>query len=158
MLVDVRGKISDVEKAFHVKLKTYRHPHRSARFFAPGHGTFGGRERSRCCMSADWIICAAQAALHKMPASHATPVLGSAPGGGYIGSDFKNAYVPGTSLNGSGQSVGLLQFDPAFFKATSPLTRRSPVCPTCRCRLCCSTAMAAGLVSLMTKCLWILKW
>ena len=29
-------------------------------------------------------------------------MLGSGPSGSYIGNDFRNAYVPGTSLNGSG--------------------------------------------------------
>ena len=37
--------------------------------------------------------------------------IGSGPGGNYIGNDFRNAYVPGTSLNGSGQNVALVQFD-----------------------------------------------
>jgi len=36
---------------------------------------------------------------------------GSGPNGEYAGSDFRNAYVPGTVLNGAGQVVGLLQFD-----------------------------------------------
>ena len=29
----------------------------------------------------------------------------------YVGNDFRNAYVPGSALNGSGQMVGLVQFD-----------------------------------------------
>ena len=29
----------------------------------------------------------------------------------YLGNDFRNAYAPGSALNGSGQAVGLLQFD-----------------------------------------------
>jgi hypothetical protein len=40
-----------------------------------------------------------------------TPNAGSGPGGGYMGNDFRAAYVPGVSLNGAGQTVGLLQFD-----------------------------------------------
>jgi uncharacterized repeat protein (TIGR01451 family) len=39
------------------------------------------------------------------------PNVGSGPGGSYQGSDFRTAYVPGTTLNGAGQNVGLLQFD-----------------------------------------------
>src|SRR5258708_19353872 len=49
-----------------------------------------------------------------MPASKIKPSVGSAPGGGYMGSDFRNAYLPGSTLNGSGQIVGLLQFDGYF--------------------------------------------
>ena len=33
-----------------------------------------------------------------------------------MGSDFRNAYVPGTALTGAGQTVGLLQFDSGFFQ------------------------------------------
>ena len=41
----------------------------------------------------------------------ATPNAGSGPGGTYMGNDFRAAYVPDTTLDGSGQIVGLLQFD-----------------------------------------------
>ena len=43
--------------------------------------------------------------------ANATPNSGSGPGGTYRGSDFRTAYVPGTTLTGAGQTVGLLQFD-----------------------------------------------
>src|SRR5207249_8357550 len=41
----------------------------------------------------------------------ATPNTGSGPNGTYRGRDFRAAYVPGVSLAGTGQSVGLVQFD-----------------------------------------------
>lgn len=41
----------------------------------------------------------------------ALPNAGSGASGSYMGADFRAAYAPGVSLNGSGQSVGLLQFD-----------------------------------------------
>jgi hypothetical protein len=40
-----------------------------------------------------------------------TPDVGSGPGGSYMGQDFRAAYVPGVSLDGAGQTVGLLEFD-----------------------------------------------
>ena len=43
--------------------------------------------------------------------ANATPNTGTGAGGTYRGSDFRTAYVPGTTLTGTGQSVGLLQFD-----------------------------------------------
>ena len=43
--------------------------------------------------------------------SYVLPNAGSGPSGSYMGADFRAAYAPGVSLNGSGQSVGLLQFD-----------------------------------------------
>ena len=36
---------------------------------------------------------------------------GSGPGQNFIGSDFRAAYVPGVTLTGAGQTVGLLEFD-----------------------------------------------
>ena len=35
MLVDVSGKVSDIEKAFQMTLRTYRHPAEARDFFAP---------------------------------------------------------------------------------------------------------------------------
>src|SRR5258708_26859151 len=39
---------------------------------------------------------------------------GPGPRGTYMGNDFRNAYVPGVTLTGTGQTVGLLQFDGYF--------------------------------------------
>ena len=35
MLVDVSGNVADIEKAFHVTLRTYPHPAETRNFFAP---------------------------------------------------------------------------------------------------------------------------
>ena len=44
-------------------------------------------------------------------ASGATPRVGSGPGGSYFGNDFRDAYAPGLSLTGLGQTVGLFELD-----------------------------------------------
>ena len=44
-------------------------------------------------------------------AANAVPNSGSAASGAYAAGDFRAAYVPGTTLTGTGQSIGLLQFD-----------------------------------------------
>ena len=50
--------------------------------------------------------------LKKIPLEKADPyVTGSGPGGYFIGKDFRAAYAPGVSLTGSGEVVGLLEFD-----------------------------------------------
>ncbi len=114
LLLDVKGKASDIEKIFRVTLHTYHHPRENRDFFAP---------------DTDPTVDAALPILHisgldnyslphpkfnirplNQPAG-GMPAAGSGPGGAYQGSDFRNAYVPGTSLTGSGQNVGLLQFD-----------------------------------------------
>jgi uncharacterized repeat protein (TIGR01451 family) len=117
VLLDVTGKVSDIEKAFHVTMHTYRHPSESRDFFAPDTEPSVGTNVPVLHVSGLENYALPRPALHKMPASSGNPLLGSSPGGGYIGSDFRNAYVPGTSLNGSGQMVGLLQFDSGFYQS-----------------------------------------
>jgi uncharacterized repeat protein (TIGR01451 family) len=117
MLLDVKGKVSDIEKALHVKMRTYRHPTESRDFFAPDTEPSVDSSVPVLHVSGLDNYFQPRPTLHKMPVSNAQPKLGSGPGGGYIGSDFRNAYVPGTSLNGSGQMVGLLQFDSGFFQS-----------------------------------------
>ncbi len=41
----------------------------------------------------------------------AAPRTGSGSGGSYLGKDFRNAYLPGVTLTGAGQMLGLLEFD-----------------------------------------------
>jgi Pro-kumamolisin, activation domain len=115
MLVDVLGSATDIENAFHVKMKIYQHPTENRTFYAPD---------TEPSVEANLPVLAVQGMnnfiqphpmLHKMTASNgnpaSTPATGSGPGGTYMGSDFRNAYAPGVSLTGSGQEVGLLQFD-----------------------------------------------
>jgi hypothetical protein len=45
------------------------------------------------------------------PSTNAVARTGSGSGGTYIGKDFRAAYLPGATLTGSGQIVGLLEFD-----------------------------------------------
>jgi len=114
VLVDVSGSVADVERAFRVTMRTYRHPRENRTFFAP---------------DAEPSIDLAVPVLHISgldnydlphpnlkitPAAQSAgmiPNAGSGPGGSYMGNDFRAAYVPGVSLTGAGQTVGLLQFD-----------------------------------------------
>ena len=51
--------------------------------------------------------------LHARPITgplDAKPNAGSQPGGLYVGLDFRAAYVPGVTLTGAGQTVGLVEF------------------------------------------------
>jgi len=53
--------------------------------------------------------------LHAIPPEQAKPEpdrLGAR--GTYIGNDFRAAYVPGETLTGKGQTVGLLEFDSGY--------------------------------------------
>ena len=117
VLLDVSGKVSDVEKAFHVTMRTYHHPAENRDFFAPDSEPSVDSSVPVLNVSGLDNYEVPHPLLHKMPVSNVKPAAGSGPGGGFIGSDFRNAYVPGTSLNGSGQMVGLLQFDSGFYQS-----------------------------------------
>jgi hypothetical protein len=114
VLVDVTGNVADVQKAFHVTLRTYRHPTEARDFFAPDMEPSVDAGVPVLHVSGLDNYSLPKPLLHKMPASQATPALGSGLSGSYMGFDFRNAYVPGVSLTGSGQMVGLLQFDSGF--------------------------------------------
>jgi subtilase family serine protease len=117
-LVDVRGSVADVERTFRVTLHTYQHPTEARQFYA-----------SDVEPSLDLSVPILHItglnnyslphplgvrATPKNKATNATPAFGSGPSGSYMGYDFRSAYVPGVSLTGSGQVVGLVEFDGYF--------------------------------------------
>jgi hypothetical protein len=114
VLLDVSGSVADIEKAFQVTMRTYRHPKENRMFYAPDAEPsvdvtvpilhVSGLDNFELPHPKLKIEPAAQ------PAGM-TPNAGSGPGNTYMGNDFRAAYVPGVSLNGAGQTVGLLQFD-----------------------------------------------
>jgi uncharacterized repeat protein (TIGR01451 family) len=132
MLLDVRGKASDIEKAFQVTLRTYHHPTENRDFYAPDVDPsvnsalpilhVSGLEnyslprpnyRMRPVSGTQSAPATEPTGAMNEPSSQGH-AAGTAPGQSYWGSDFRNAYVPGSSLTGTGQSVALLQFDGFF--------------------------------------------
>ena len=110
LLVDVLGSAADVQSAFHVTLAVYHHPTENRDFYAPD------REPS-----VDGHLAIADVSglsnyqrphpLTRVRSSAGKTGTGSGSGGTYIGNDFRAAYLPGTTLTGAGQMVGLVQFD-----------------------------------------------
>jgi hypothetical protein len=110
MVLGVTGGVADVERAFHVKMRTYQHPVEGRTFYAPETEPAVDARLRITHVQGMSDYSRPHPMLQKVPAG-AQPASGSSPGGGYMGLDFRNAYLPGTALNGSGQIVGLLQFD-----------------------------------------------
>ena len=121
MIVKVAGSVADIQTAFHTKLHSYRHPRENRTFYAP---------------DAEPSLDLAVPVLHisgldnylvphpmnlKQVALGATagptPNDGTGPSGSFMGNDFRMAYVPDTSLTGSGQSVALVQFNSGFYQS-----------------------------------------
>lgn len=114
LVLDVHGAAGDVQRAFHLTLRQYHHPTEARDFYAPdvepsvpnslpvadiwGLSNYG-RARHHAHVKPVSVINAAE------------PHSGSGTNGSYFGSDFRAAYLPGVSLTGAGQMVGLLQFD-----------------------------------------------
>jgi hypothetical protein len=115
-ILDVEGAVSDIENTFHVTMQSYRHPNESRNFYAPntdpsvdlavpildiiGLDNYSLPHPNYKIRSAGLTAKA-----------NAIPQTGSGTNGTYAGNDFRAAYVPGTSLTGAGQSIGLLEFD-----------------------------------------------
>jgi uncharacterized repeat protein (TIGR01451 family) len=117
VLVDVSGKVSDIEKAFHVTMRTYQHPSEGRQFYAPDVEPSVSASVPVLHVSGLDNYFTPRPALHVKPLSSARVALGSGPSGSYMGYDFRKAYVPGASQTGAGQSVGLLEFDSGFFQS-----------------------------------------
>ena len=114
MLVDVNGSVADIESALHVTMRFYQHPTEQRMFHASD--TEPSLDLTVPVLSISGLndYSLPKPRLVATPltdAQNVSPNTGSGPSGSYMGNDFRAAYVPDTSLNGSGQIVGLLQFD-----------------------------------------------
>ena len=116
MLLDVAGSVADVENAFQITLRTYQHPTEARTFYAP--------DTEPSVEAQVPVLDISGLSNFRMPhpknlkpvpltrAANPKPkATGSWPGGQFIGNDFRAAYVPGVTLTGTGQMIGLLEFD-----------------------------------------------
>jgi hypothetical protein len=116
MLLDVSAAVPDIERAFHITLRTYRHPAEPRNFYAPDNepSIEPGVPVLDVCGLTDYGK--PQPALRPVAAGgKGKNAAGSGPGSAFLGQDFRNAYAPGCSLDASGQMVGLFQltgYDP----------------------------------------------
>ncbi len=121
-LLDVSGSVADIEKAFHVRLLVYKHPVEARTFFAPDGDPTLDLDTPVLAISGLDNYVRPHPHIHAARASIQPPVRplgggGSGGGGGggggdtgpFEGYDFQNAYAPGVSLDGTGQSVGLFE-------------------------------------------------
>ncbi len=112
LLVDVSASVAQIEKAFHVNMRLYRHPTENRYFYSPD------REPSLDLSVPVSHIAGMNDYSLPQPMVKKTSVAqlgianltGSGPGGSYLGSDMRAAYYGSTALTGSGQAVGLLEF------------------------------------------------
>ncbi|HEX3628727.1 MAG TPA: protease pro-enzyme activation domain-containing protein [Verrucomicrobiae bacterium] len=130
-LLDVSGNVGTIEQAFHTRLQVYRHPVENRTFFAPeSDPVIGLSVPIKHVDGLDNFFIPKPAIRPATPLasrSGALPALGSGPSGEYMGKDFKAAYAPGVALNGTGQTIALLELDGyvsndiAFYERTNAL-------------------------------------
>ena len=113
MVLDVRGPVSAIEQAFHITLRTYRHPTEARDFFAPDTEPSVPANVPVNDMLGLSDYARPRPMLHPAIRSKVSPLNynGSGMAGSYQGMDFRNAYVPGSSLTGNGQVVALFELD-----------------------------------------------
>ncbi len=111
MNVGVTGSVASIEKAFHLTMGLYQHPTENRTFYAPD------REPTADLPFRLWHISGLDnysipRPLIKSRSIQARPsaTAGSGPAASFLGSDMRAAYYGGTALNGSGQSLGLLEY------------------------------------------------
>lgn len=128
-LLDVSGTVASVERTFHVHLHVYQHPTESRTFYAPD--TEPSVDTAIPILEVrglnNYIL--PRPMLHRLAKpTNAKPNMGSGPGGTFMGNDFRNAYLPGVTLTGAGQKVGLFELDgyytndPAQYASMAGLT------------------------------------
>jgi uncharacterized repeat protein (TIGR01451 family) len=118
MVLDVRGRVSDIEKAFQISLHTYHHPKENRDFYAPDKDPSVSAALPVMHISGLDNYLIPHPALIKRGSNNqpagTQPGFGSGPFGEYMGKDFRAAYVPGVNLDGTGQSVALFELDGYF--------------------------------------------
>ena len=114
VVLDVSGSVADIERVFHVTLRTYQHPVENRTFYAPDVEPSIDLPVPVLHVSGLDNYSLPHPNLRIQPVgqtAEVNPNAGSGPGSSYIGNDFRAAYAPGVSLTGSGQNVALVQFD-----------------------------------------------
>jgi subtilase family serine protease len=111
LLVHIDGTVSQINKAFNVAMTTYRHPTESRSFYSPDREPSLDLSVPVTHIAGLNNFSLPRAKFKRAPANFRRNSTGSGQGGAYLGSDMRAAYYGGTSLTGSGQVVGLLEFD-----------------------------------------------
>jgi hypothetical protein len=118
IILDMEGAVPDVEKALHVTMRTYQHPKEKREFYAPDTEPSLNLEVPLLNITGLDNYHRPHRTSHRKPVQP-MPNGGRAnaftgPGGTIAPADLRNAYVPGTTLTGAGQSVGLVEFGGFF--------------------------------------------
>jgi len=109
--LQLKGSVAAIETAFHVKINVYHDPIGKRDFYAPDREPTVDFSYQLMHISGLDNYYVPRTALQKRTAGTKPPATtGSCPQESFCGSDMRGAYYEGTSLTGSGQNIGLLEF------------------------------------------------
>jgi len=114
LLLDVSGSVADIQRAFHLTLRTYSHPTEARVFYAPDTDPSVEVSLPVSDVSGlnNFVLPHPRSLrIESNRPFNPAPRSGSGSDGTYLGKDFRAAYLPGVTLTGSGQLVGVLEFD-----------------------------------------------
>jgi subtilase family serine protease len=111
LLVHIDGTVSQINKAFDVAMTTYRHPTENRTFYSPDREPSLDQSVPVTHIAGLNNFSLPRPKFKRAPANFRRNSTGSGQGGAYLGSDMRAAYYAGATLTGSGQAVGLLEFD-----------------------------------------------
>jgi xanthomonalisin len=115
-MFQIEGRASDVERVLHVKMNLYKHPTENRNFMAPDREpTLDLKVPVQEITSLENYKLPYPKLVHADASRGQKSGTGSGPSGNYIASDFRAVYYgkgKKSTLNGSGQSVGLMELGP----------------------------------------------
>jgi subtilase family serine protease len=116
-MVDVSGKVADIESAFNVRMHRFKHPKENRDFFAPDVEPSLDLEAPVLAISGLDNYVKPTPRLHRLNAKPQPQIRPRGGGGGgtgtytgpFQGYQFRDAYVPDLLQEGEGQSVGIFE-------------------------------------------------
>jgi hypothetical protein len=121
MLVDVEAPATNIEKALHLKLHFYPHPRENREFYAPDTNPSVDTNVPILHISGLDNYTLPHRLNRIKPISLATNngvtsyYTGSAPGGFFMGNDFRAAYAPGVTNTGAGQYIAIIDVGGQYY-------------------------------------------
>ena len=135
-IMGIDGSVAGIEKMLHVKMVEYQHPSEARKFFAPDGEPSLDLDVPVSAISGLNNYSVPLSDLKTNRSNSAHPNIGSGMSGWFLGADFRNAYVPGTTLTGAGQVVGLVEEgggynvnDLLLWETAAGITNPPPIIP-----------------------------
>jgi kumamolisin len=121
-MIEVTGRVADIEKVFHVKFNLYKHPSENRNFLAPDREPSVDLDVPLLHVTGldNYILPTPRVTNRQTVGEDQNGGTGSGPGGQYIGSDMRAAYYGGSALTGAGQSLALMELE-GYVPADIPL-------------------------------------